>query len=219
MDLSILIPTLTSRQKQHADLIQWIENQIAASSAPVEVLSFQDDGTLSIGSKRNHLLEQAQGKFTVFIDDDDWISADYIELICGAIQRSPELDCVGFQGEITFSGSHPHPVVYSLQHRHFRKKEGVYQRPLMHINPIRREIARAHKFENINYSEDIDWAMRLQRDDLLRNEVFIENPLYFYRSRRKWWYQTLIDGTEVFRQALGIQVHNLVRIRRALRRA
>ena len=43
---------------------------------------------------------------------------------------------------------------------------GVYFGPPYHLNPIRREIAYRYKFEDINYSEDIDWAMRICRDGL-----------------------------------------------------
>jgi hypothetical protein len=41
------------------------------------------------------------------------------------------------------------------------KQGGIYYRPAVHINPIRREIARRYRFEEVSYSEDIDWAMQL----------------------------------------------------------
>ena len=71
--LSILIPTLESRQQQ----FEWLYDKLATQvrrhglEGEVEILSLRDDGTTSIGYKRNRLMEQAQGEFIVFVDDDD----------------------------------------------------------------------------------------------------------------------------------------------------
>ncbi len=214
MLLSVLIPTIESRQAEYKQLRDKLNFQISRLSVPVEVLPFLDNKEHSIGFKRNHLIEQAQGKFIVFIDDDDHVSDDYIDLICRAIQKHPDIDCVGFKGTINFSGSHEHTMIHSLQYQRFFKKKGIYYRPIMHINPIRREIASSYKFEDINYSEDFDWAMRLQRDGVLKEEYLIDRRIYFYNSHRKWSYQVFIDATEDVRQALGLQYVNYVRARR-----
>ncbi len=219
MLLSILTPTLIERRERFQALRDKIIRQIQESpyKAQVEHLIFEDNREHSIGHKRNDLLERACGQFVVFVDDDDDVNDHYVALICEAIETHPEVDCVGIRGRITFNGSHPHDFVHSLQYRRYFKKHGIYYRPPLHINPIRRKIADRYKFEDISYSEDIDWAMRIVRDRVLKKEHLISQSLYSYETRRQWWYQWLIDNTETFRQVLGLQLVNRIRMRRWLR--
>ncbi len=219
MLLSILTPTLIERRVCFQLLQDKLQRQIreGAFSDHIEHLCFEDNRERSIGYKRNVLMDQAKGKFIVFVDDDDDVSDNYVSLICEVISNNPEIDCIGFRGTITFKGRHPHEFVQSLQYHRFSRKNGVYYRSLMHINPIRRDIAVQYRFEDISYSEDIDWIMGMIRDKTLSRECFIDQTLYFYDSRRQWWYQQLIDVTEDIRQMMGIQMVNRVRLRRWLR--
>jgi len=219
MLLSILIPTLEERQAQLQEILRKLEGQIQAEdgAGKVEILHFLDNREHSIGHKRNSLLQQAGGEFVVFLDDDDDVSADYVALICRAIREQPGIDCVGIQGIITFQGLRAHPFVQSFRHKNWAKVGRVYQRPLLHTNPIRREIAQRHLFEDVSYSEDIDWAQRICTDHALRYEAMIDEPIYFYHSHRSWWYQVVIDRTEGIRRILGLQLANRLRIQRWLR--
>jgi len=167
--------------------------------------------------QRNILLEQARGDFVVFVDDDDDVNDDYVRLICRVIEANPRIDCVGIQGRITFNGSHPHEFVHSVRYRRYFKRHSVYFRPPLHINPIQREIAVRYRFEDISYSEDIDCGMRMCRDRILKKEILIEEPLYFYDSRRSWHYQQFIDASETVRRILGLQLVNRIRLRRWIR--
>lgn len=214
--LSILIPTIESRKETflrlHHKLSAQIERQ--ALQSEVEVLTMQDDGRLSIGHKRNALLEQASGSFVVFIDDDDDISDDYVRLIAEAVRRQPEIDCIGLKVQITFRGRHPRLMTYSLCHQEFHTENGVYLRPPQHITPIKRDIAQRYKFADTSYSEDYDWALQMRRDHALQREYFIDEVLYYYFSRRRWAYQWLLDRTEFPRHLLGLQFVNRVRLKR-----
>ena len=93
----------------------------------------------------------------------------------------------------------------------------MYFRPPYHLNPVKREIASKYMFEDINYSEDIDWAMRICRDGALKKEFLIDKVIYFYNSRRSRYYQALLDLSEPFRHALGLQLANRVRMKRLLK--
>lgn len=220
MSLSILTPTLEERQAQFQQLRGELERQIAANAAAdsVEHLYLSDNREHSIGRKRNMLLDKARGDYVVFIDDDDGVSKDYVALVSQAIREHPGIDCVGIRGMITFRGAHPHPFVHSIQYQRYAKQDGIYYRPILHINPIKRDIALRYRFEDISYSEDLDWAMRIMRDRVLEKEFLVDKPIYFYHSRRTWWYQVFIDRTETVRQALGLQVSNRVRLERWLRK-
>ena len=74
--LSILIPSLESRRGSLRTLLSLI-----GTREGVEVLTHIDDGRISTGNKRNQLVEKAQGKYVVHIDDDDYITPKYLSLI------------------------------------------------------------------------------------------------------------------------------------------
>jgi glycosyltransferase involved in cell wall biosynthesis len=214
MQLSLLIPTLECRSDQLSRLAKGLELQVrnAGRGSDVEILSYQDGGEHSIGYKRNILLGRAKGEFVAFIDDDDEASESYIELICGALGRRPEVDCLGIRGIITFRGSHPHEFVHSVRYSDMFSRNHTYYRPPTHLNPIRRAIALRYRFPDVSYSEDLDWALRMRDDRALQREEFIDSVLYYYHSRRRWGYQWLLDSTEGLRHKLGIRMVNRLRM-------
>lgn len=218
--LSILIATLESRRPSFERLARKLERQSGAQDAAgqVEILSDSDDGREPIGRKRNRLLQRALGEFVVFVDDDDDVHDDYVGLILTAIGADPELDSIGIEGRITFRGRRSERFVMSNRFREYAWTGDCYVRPPHHINPIRREIARRYRFEEVDRHEDSDWAMRICRDGVLRRERMIDAVLYRYASRRSWTYQRLLDHTEFVRHPLGLKVSNRHRIKRRLSR-
>lgn len=217
--LSILIPTLVERRARFERLSGKLRRQIVdhALAGTVEIVHCLDDRERSVGAKRNWLMDQAAGEFIAFVDDDDDVSDEYLPLLCRTLREHPAIDCIGITGVIVFAGGERRPFVHSLQHRRYVTRDGVYCRPPYHLNPIRRAIARRYRFEEISYSEDIDWALRLCRDRALRREQFIPRPIYTYHCRRSWRYQRLLDLSEPVRHALGVQLVNRIRLRRWLR--
>lgn len=212
----MLIPTLESRRADFEALLRELRRQIAEAGleSEVEVLSLCDNGRQPTGAKRNALLRRASGDFVAFVDDDDWISPDYVVRICDAIRRRPDLDCIGITGVITFRGGHPRRFIHSIRFSDYSSAGGVYTRPPYHLNPMRRSIAAAYPFREVYYSEDIDWALRIRGDQRLTSEEFIDSVLYYYRSRRFWAYQYLLDFTEPLRHALGLRLTNRFRLSR-----
>jgi glycosyltransferase involved in cell wall biosynthesis len=217
--LSVLIPTLVERREQCARLLAELDRQIRQHGLAdeVEVLSLLDNREAPVGVKRNALLDRARGDFVAFVDDDDEISPDYVALFHRAIVEHPAIDCVGITGRIVFVGGQERFFIHSTRYRAYRSRGGVYYRPPYHLNPIRRAIATRYRFEPINYSEDIDWAMRLCRDRALQREHFVEPVVYTYHSRRAWEYQRLLDWSEPVRHALGLQLVNRIRLQRWVR--
>lgn len=217
MQLSLLIPTLERRSGQLSRLVEGLELQVrnAGRSSDVEILTYRDSGEHSIGYKRNSLLDRAKGEFVAFIDDDDEVSERYVELICDALGRRPEVDCLGIRGVITFRGSHPCEFVHSVRYSDMYSRNHTYFRPPTHLNPIRRAIAVHYPFPDVSYSEDFYRALRMRDDRALQREEFIDSVLYYYHSRRWWGYQWLLDGTEGLRHKLGIRMVNRLRIRQS----
>jgi len=214
MIFSVLIPTLESRRAQFRHLCEHLTSQVRAAHLEnsVEILHERDDRQASIGAKRNALVNRACGRFVAFVDDDDDVSDDYIATICEVIGRRPDIDCIGIKGIITFRGGHPHEFTHSLCYRDYFSRKHNYFRPPYHLNPILRAIAARFPFRAVSYSEDVDWALRLQRAGVLQCEEFIDLPLYFYKSRRWWTYQLLLDWSEPLRHRLGLKMVNRLRL-------
>ena len=210
MILSVLIPTLEERAAPFQHIFDKLDAQIRRAEADrdVEVLFDRDNRERCVGSKRNSLVRRAQGQFVAFVDDDDDVSDRYIATICEIIRRRPDIDCIGIKGIITFRGSHPREFTHSLQYEVYSSRRHNYFRPPYHLNPILRSIAVKYPFREVNYSEDIEWCLRLQRARALTCEEFVDQPLYFYKSRRWWIYQLLLDWSEPVRHALGLRLTN-----------
>lgn len=217
--LSILIPTMESRLPLYTRLREELTRQSAApgAGAAVEILALSDDGTEALGAKRNRLMDMARGRFMVFVDDDDRVSPDYVRIILAAIRENPAADCISPAGEITFCGRHPRKLVHSIKYTDWYECRGEYVRPPCHITPIRSEIARRYRFADVDYSEDMDWALRISRDGALRQEVLLDTVLYYYDSRRHYTWQWLLDKTQSARHALGLRLVNRLALSRRLR--
>lgn len=218
MLFSVLIPTLQERRAQFARLRETLRAQIANAQLQnaVEILELCDNREQALGAKRNELIQRARGEFVAFVDDDDAVAENYVTLVCEALTRHPDVDCLGITGRVYFRGAHPHRFVYSAQYDHYFSRGGVYYRPPYILNPIRRALAQQFQFAPVSYNEDQDWAMRVARARILRKEFMLNEILYHYYSRRRYAVQWAIDVTEPLRHPLGLQWANRLRVQRQL---
>jgi glycosyltransferase involved in cell wall biosynthesis len=171
--LSILIATIFERRELLDKLLDVINPHL---SDDVECLINCDDKFKTIGLKRNELLSQTTGDYTVFVDDDDMIPDYYVPEILKAIETNP--DTVGIQGVITCKGVNPKVFKHSIQYDSWYEKDRVYYRCPNHWNPTKREIMKQVGFPEINYGEDYDYSLKVR--PLLKTEVVIEKPMYYY---------------------------------------
>lgn len=180
--LSILIPTLPGRNESFARLMQHLNEQIRNNKAEnvVEILfDPAPRGVKSIGEKRQGLMERARGEYFVFIDDDDWISADYIfEILKGC---KSGVDCIGITGWYYVDGAYQKPFIHNISYTEYSEDEKAYYRPPNHLNPIKREIGHKFQFKNKNHGEDTDWAMEICKSEVLKSCYNIETVMYFYK--------------------------------------
>ena len=180
--LSILIPTLIERRECRTPLLSELENQMVGM--PVELLLDEDNRERTTGAKRNALLARAQGKFSVFIDDDDWISDTYIKDVVNVIQ-SVEVDCIGIWGETHWGEEWTRTMIHSLMcpaWTEWKGKDGryVYYRHPNHLNPIRTDISRSIPYRDITISEDHFWTLAMADSGKLKREVFLAGKCMYH---------------------------------------
>ena len=186
MKLSILVPTVPRRLDNcFTSLIKKLETQIS-NKTKIEIIGFYDNKKRTTGEKRNNLLSLAKGEYLVFIDDDDDISDDYIESICDALHKNPNVDCVVFDCITTVNGKKPVHSEYSInyEYRTFKSKpempyEDEWRGRPAHTMVWKSTIAKKHIYDDKNYEEDVHWVKRAYKD--IKVEVRIPKVLYYYK--------------------------------------
>lgn len=181
MKLSILIPTVFEREDVFMQLKAKLKAQISSPSE-VEILHLcthpVKNGGMHTGDKRQQLLTFAKGDYVVFVDDDDIVSADYVEEILEAIKTGP--DVITFNGFMTTNGTDRKDFEIAYGH-HYTEHNGILYRPPNHICPIKRELALLVGYDRTTSNgEDYDYCMRLHQLDLIRTNVHIKKFLYHY---------------------------------------
>ena len=214
--ITIFVPTMTSRAAVFEVMMAELNRQMASLVDPseVELLTELDDGELTIGAKRNRLLERATGDYVASVDDDDKIHPRYLELITDKLRAHPEVDCLGINGVTIYPCGTRQKFIYSRAYTEYWTRDGVLNRPPHPFNPVRRSIALQFPFEDVRAHEDADVAMRMARAGVLKREVMIDEPLYTYQTRRNLTGHRWLERTEFFRHPLGIKTVNLLRLKR-----
>lgn len=179
--LSILIPSLTKRAAMLDRLVTSLQAQVNALLDPtqVEILTLVDNRELSIGAKRNKLLQMAKGAYTVFIDDDDRVWADYVCSILDAMAGSAP-DWISITMLITFDNTKPQIAHYKLNEPANKTVGGF---GCIHVCPIRRSIAVSVPFIDAGHGEDIQWTKRVA--PLLKTVAVVPQPVYHYNFQNQ----------------------------------
>ena len=181
--LSICVCSFSKRREMCDNLCNIIMNQIHSVNKKygfgVATLHTHLNDTMTIGAKRHGLVQSSNDQFIVFIDDDDMISDDYVELIIDAIHKNPTCDCIGIKGIITFDGIDEKKWEISKEFGKWFEANNIYYRTPNHISPIRTSIAKSVGFSDISDGEDYQYSMGVL--PLLQNEVKIDKEIYHYQ--------------------------------------
>jgi glycosyltransferase involved in cell wall biosynthesis len=167
--LSILIPSIPERAERLNRLIKELENQIDFCSKVHDSLGkvtlIVDDskrflqGGLSIGDKRNSLLNRSESEYVCFLDDDDWVSPDYVETLLRLCNQGKDVctfkslfKCDDYWTIIDMGLNNPNEGA---------TPEKEVKRNAWHICPIKRTIAVEVEFSSLNHNEDWEWMNRV----------------------------------------------------------
>lgn len=181
MILSILICTTIEREQMFMELLSEFARQ---KTDEVEILFIQDNKEISVGKKRQQLLEIAKGDYIVYFDDDDWPNKKYVSLILEAIKfKRP--DCLGYLISMTTNGQNRQTCCHSLKYKVWKNNVDGYDyvRNVTHFNVVKRELALKIGFEDRRWGEDQIYSNKITR--LCRTEVFINEFMFEYRYSNK----------------------------------
>lgn len=182
MILSILILSTDSRQEFLKRILSVLEPQ---KTEDVEIIVEVDDGSKSIGLKRNSAMQAAKGEYVCFVDDDDLVSEDYVSKILEALESKP--DCVGMHllhfNDGVLGGLTYHSLTYSHWYESHDRVLGMkrYYRNPNHLNPVKRDLALNCPFPETSWGEDRDYSKSILK--YLNTESYIREPIYYYMFR------------------------------------
>lgn len=189
--LSILIPSIFERSESFNSLVSNLKAQINSCGFDnsVSIISLIDNrGDMSVGQKRNSLIEMAKSEYIVFVDDDDVPSNDYVLELMTAIQSNA--DVIPINGFMTTNGGYRAywEMGINLPYDTIKLNGKVsYRRFPNHIACMKRELILPYKFKDISFGEDYEWAKRLNDNKVFKTEHRITKPIYHYvftKSRR-----------------------------------
>jgi len=191
-DWSILIPTIVGRETTLQRLLGAIREKVQriAPELQVEYCVEVDNREMSVGTKRQKLLEKARGKYLAFIDDDDDITDAYVEDVVEMIRGNwPTMRLRGQISKYTFTHSIENSLTDTMA------KGEVFLRPPNHLNPMLSDVAKLIRFKDAVRGEDLDWTIRMARSGFLTRE-YQSNPSrihYIYNmGERTVDHQTLL---------------------------
>jgi glycosyltransferase involved in cell wall biosynthesis len=180
--LSVLICTKPDRFAMLETLVSGLNEQIKKNKLSKEVEILTDDRMdITVGQKRNELIDQSKGKFVAFIDDDDEVHTDYLKLIVETIKEDEKIDCIGINGVIIFDKLYTRKWFVSMTYGDWHEKDSIFYRTPNHIAPIKRDLAIKCKFPDLNFGEDKHFSDLVL--PLLKKEAIIDTPLYVYNKK------------------------------------
>lgn len=175
---TILIATLGQRRDRFERLLTHLLPQVENASGRVNVLAYWNNGERPLAEVRQALVDEADGTFTSFIDDDDMVAPNYVERILELMGDG--VDYVGFRLQCYVDGNPLKPTYHSLRFNHWHDDARGYYRDVSHLNPVRRELALKADFRRTQPPEDVAWADQLR--GLLKIEGYVEDVMYHYYS-------------------------------------
>lgn len=181
MKLSILV---CSTQNRYNNFLLKILNQLFSQweslaeelKKDVEIICITDNKQRMLGTKRNDLLNMAQGEYVVFVDDDDRVSYDYVLQLLNASCLGFDVIC--FLVSVSLNGKAPKICYYSTSYKEDYNTDDSYHRLPNHIMCVKKELALQVKYKDIIKGEDADYSKRLL--PLLQSQFDIYEVLYHY---------------------------------------
>jgi glycosyltransferase involved in cell wall biosynthesis len=180
MILSILICAveIEERQIKLKKLVSELHRQISKNYAEeiVEILIDADNMTKSVGQKRNDLISKAKGHFVCFIDDDDFITENYLSTILHHLNIGIDILLIGISH--IENGINKTKILPSLFIDNLTTNDVVFKTNHFHLCPHKKSIAELVSFDCVNFAEDMIYSKKMGKH--ISNHAVIYDPIYIY---------------------------------------
>lgn len=176
LKLSVCIPYTHDRQEMFDRLVKHIEN---IANGEVEIVTMVDNYELSIGSKRQQLLENCKGEYFTMIDSDDWMADDYFNLVLTLLDG---VDCVTYQEKVLINNK-KYTCDHGLNYQGWLSNINGFDfvRTPFYKDIIKTSIGLQVGFKDMRYGEDADFSQRVKPH--LKTEHHIDKELYIYYGK------------------------------------
>jgi hypothetical protein len=189
--LSILTPGIPERDHLRIELLikvrrQWIALENTHPTLGTIEMIIDDsksflNGGLSIGKKRESLVQRATGKFICFLDEDEDIAPNYVETLVRLCQS--DADVITFR---SFAKTDFYWSVIEMRLGNPNEEatpDRIVKRNAWHICPVKSEYAKLYPFEDTNYSEDWNWMEKVLTH--CKTEAHTDQILHCYQHSSK----------------------------------
>ncbi len=180
---SILVCSVSTRRATFLPkIIEQIYGQIEREglNTEVECIVLMDNKTMTVGDKRNRLIEASRGHWVCFVDDDDRIADDYVRTLYSA-SRKTDADTITFYASVSINGQVSKIARFDCSEN--KNLSNSYERQPNHLMLIKRTIAHLIGFKSISFQEDDDYAARCY--PLIKKIYNIDKVLYYYDFNEK----------------------------------
>ena len=159
-------------------MVYELHRQISKNYAEeiIEIIIDSDNMIKSVGKKRNDLIEKAEGEYICFIDDDDFISENYLSIILNQLNSGIDILLIGI--DHIQNGVKQTKILPSLYIDNLNTGEAVFKTNHFHLCPHKKSIAKSVLFECINFAEDMLYSQNMVKH--INNSFLISEPIYIY---------------------------------------
>ena len=171
----ILVATIPHRHGKLCALLAELNRQWQPG---LGVIVYRDNLDLTVGAKRQALLEASRAAYVSFVDDDDDLSPYFVPVLMTALSTGP--DYAGFRVRCWKGGDLEFQAEHSLRYPGWHTWPEKLVRDLSHLNPLRRELALLGRFSGDDM-EDHNWAAEVRASGAVRDEEWIPQIMYDYR--------------------------------------
>ena len=198
---------MKSRERLFQQVLAEVRKQITeCPEIRVEVIWESDNGELTLGQKRNVLVDRCQGKYHCFVDDDDILAPYFVRTFVPMIQSGIDYDCASFLGAHYERGRFNKLFYHSIDVPEWVETPERFLRSVSPMNMLKTSIAREVRYKDIRNTEDHEFSKRLMASGLLKTEFKIPNrPIYHYidgvkADRETWSYRWNGDYIQLFKK-------------------
>lgn len=176
-DFEVIIVDDCSSDDSYAQL------QDYASKSSLDIKLYQSGKNTGPGNARNIGMEHATGEYITFVDNDDWVEKNWLEIIDRVFDENPEIHCVIYDYYIKTNDSQ------SVAHSMYKGETGVRSLSECMIYARNHTIGKFYKltdctgirFPLLRRCEDVAFVCRAI--EACKTVYYLKKPLYYYYQR------------------------------------